>query len=180
MNAESVNVNEPQADKNAERETPQEYRVAACGPGDLSDAELSSCVEIIRAGGAVAISLEKVQKAKMLAFASKSRVIVGVGSIKRERPGRAADVAHKSGFSFPQETPELGYVAIAPRHRRRGLSHKIVDALVKAMPGSLFATTDDEHMMRTLSGAGFVRRGHEWPGHRGQLSLWLKESVKRS
>jgi hypothetical protein len=156
------------------------YWLGTCAPDDLSNAELTSCVEIVRDGGAVAISLEKLRKAKMLAFASKSGVIVGVGSIKRDRPGRAADVAHKSGFSFPRETPELGYVAIAPQHRRRGLSHKIVDALVNATPGSLFATTDDEHMMRTLSGAGFVRRGHKWPGHRGQLSLWLKESEKRS
>ena len=117
-------------------EVEPEYSLAAYAPGDVSETKLSFCVEIIRDGGAVAISLEK--------------------------------------------TPELGYVAIAPQHRRRGLSHKIVDALVNAMPGSLFATTDDEHMMRTLSGAGFVRRGHEWPGHRGQLSLWLKESEKRS
>src|ERR1700747_1543154 len=160
-------------------EAEPEYSLAACAPGDVSDTELSVCVEIIRDGGAVAISLEKLQKARMLAFARKSGVIVGVGSIKRERPERASDVAHKSAFSFPKETPELGYVAIAPQHRRRGLSHKVVDALVKAMPGSLFATTDDEHMMKTLSGAGFVRRGHEWRGNRGQLSLWLKESEKR-
>jgi hypothetical protein len=130
-------------------------------------------------GGAVTISLEKLQKARMLALARKGGVIVGVGSIKRDRPDRAADIAHRSGFSFPKETPELGYVAIAPQHRRRGLSHKVVGALVKAMPGTLLATTDDEHMMKTLSGAGFVRRGREWPGHRGQLSLWLKASEER-
>ena len=127
----------------------------------------------------MAISLEKLKKARVLAIARKSGVIAGVGSIKRDRPERAADIAHNSGFSFPKETPELGYVAVAPKHRRRGLSHKLVNALVNAMPGSLFATTDDEHMMKTLSGAGFVRRGHDWPGHRGQLSLWLKESEKR-
>jgi len=164
----------------AARKTEPEYSLGTCAPSDVSDRELSYCVEIVRDGGAVAISLEKLQKARMLAFARKSGVIVGVGSIKRDRPDRAADIAHKSGFSFSKETPELGYVAIAPQHRRRGLSHKIVDALVNAMPGSLFATTDDEHMMKTLSGAGFVRRGHEWPGHRGQLSLWLKESEKSS
>lgn len=163
----------------AATKTEPEYSLAACAPGDVSDTELSFCIEIVRDGGAVAISLEKLQKARMLAFARKSGVIVGVGSIKRDRPDRAADIAHRSGFSFPKETPELGYVAIAPQHRRRGLSHKVVGALVKAMPGTLFATTDDEHMMKTLSGAGFVRRGREWPGHRGQLSLWLKESEER-
>lgn len=88
-------------------EAEPEYSFAACAPRDVSDTELSFCVEIIRDGGAVAISLEKLQKARMLAFASKSGAIVGVGWIKRDRPERAADVAHKSGFSFPKETPEL-------------------------------------------------------------------------
>jgi hypothetical protein len=168
----------PRQTQTAPRKT-QEYSVSACVPGDLSDAEFATCVEIVRDGGAVAISLDKLQNARMLAVACKGGVIVGVGSIKCDRPDRAAEIARKSGFSFPKETPELGYAAVAPQHRRRGLSHQLVDALVKVMPGSLFATTDDEHMMKTLSGAGFIRRGREWRGHRGQLSLWLKESEKR-
>jgi len=67
----------------------QEYSVSACVPGDLSDAELATCVEIVRNGGAVAISLDKLQNARMLAVARKGGVIVGVGSIKRDRPDRA-------------------------------------------------------------------------------------------
>ena len=169
----------PKQTESAPRKTPQEYSVSPCMPGDLSDAELASCVEIVRDGGAVAISLEKLQNARTLAVARKGGVIVGVGSMKRDRADRAADIVRKSGFSFPKETPELGYVAVAPQHRRQGLSHELVDTLVRAMPGTLFATTDDEHMMKTLSGAGFIRRGREWPGHRGQLSLWLKESEER-
>ena len=51
----------------------------------------------------------------------------------------------------------------------------LVGTLLKSVPGGLFATTDDEHMMKTLSGAGFARRGSEWPGRRGRLSLWLKQ-----
>ena len=69
----------------AARKTAQEYSVSACVPGDLSDAELATCVEIVRDGGAVAISLEKLQNARMLAVARKGGVIVGVGSIKRDR-----------------------------------------------------------------------------------------------
>lgn len=169
----------PQQTQSAPRKTAQDYSVSACVPGDLSDAELASCVEIVRDGGAVAISLDKLQNARMLAVERKGGVIVGVGSIKHDRPDRAADIARKSGFSFSRETPELGYVAVAPQHRRQGLSYQLVDALVKAMPGSLFATTDDERMMKTLSGAGFVRRGREWRGRRGQLSLWLRQSENR-
>src|SRR6266566_3953657 len=165
----------PQDTQTQTTKTAQGYSLIACVPGDLSDAELATCVEIVKDGGAVAIGLEKLQKARMLAVARKAGTIVGVGSIKRDRPDRAADIANRSGFGFPQETPELGYVAVAPQHRRQGLSHQLVGALLKAMPGGLFATTDDQHMMKTLSGAGFVRQGSEWPGRRGRLSLWLKQ-----
>ena len=163
----------------ATRKTAQEYSVSARAPGALSDADLATCVEIVRDGGAVAVSLEKLQNARMLAVARKGGVIVGVGSIKRDRPDRPADIARKSGFGFPKETPELGYVAVASQHRRQGLSHQLVGTLLKAMPGGFFATTDDKHMMKTLSGAGFVRQGSEWRGRRGQLSLWLKQPENR-
>ena len=43
----------------AATKTEPEYSLAACAPGDVSDTELSFCVEIVRDGGAVAISLEK-------------------------------------------------------------------------------------------------------------------------
>jgi GNAT superfamily N-acetyltransferase len=166
----------PQNTQTETTKTGQEYSVKVCAPGDLSEAELATCVEIVKDGGAVGISLEKLQNARMLAVARKAGMIVGIGSIKRDRPDRAADIARRSVFGFPQETPELGYVAIAPQHRRQGLSHQLLGALLKAMPGRLFATTDDLHMMRTLSGAGFARYGSEWPGRRGQLSLWLKQA----
>jgi GNAT superfamily N-acetyltransferase len=165
----------PQGTQTETKKMAPGYSVKACAPGDLSDAELVTCVEIVKDGGAVPISLEKLQKARMLAVARKAGTIVGIGSIKRDRPDRAAHIANGSGFGFPKETPELGYVAVAPQHRRQGLSHQLVRALLKTMPGGLFATTDDQHMMKTLSGAGFVRQGSEWPGRRGQLSLWLKQ-----
>jgi hypothetical protein len=151
-----------------------DYSVSACAPSDLSDAELSSCVAIVSDGAAVAINLKKLQNARSLALARKGGAIVGVGAIKRAQPERAIRVAQASGFSFPKETPELGYIAVAPEHRRQGISHQLVGTLVKAMPGGLFATTDDQSMMKTLAGAGFLRRGSEWPGRRGQLSLWLR------
>ena len=167
-----MNSQQPQSSR---RKETRDYSVKACAPGDLSDAELATCVEIVKDGGAVAVSVKKLQNARMLAIARKAGMIVGVGSIKRDRPDRAADIAQKSGFGFPKETPELGYVAVAPQHRRQGLSYQLVGALLKVVPGRLFATTDDQHMMKTLTGAGFTRHGSEWQGRRGQLSLWLKE-----
>jgi hypothetical protein len=45
---------------------------------------------------------------------------------------------------------------------------------VSDQKGTLFATTDDEFMKKTLSVAGFASKGNEWKGRRGMLSLWLR------
>jgi hypothetical protein len=55
----------PRQTQTAPRKT-QEYSVSACVPGDLSDVELATCVEIVSDGGAVAISLDKLQNTRML------------------------------------------------------------------------------------------------------------------
>src|ERR1700730_282412 len=78
----------PQETQTETKKTAPEYSVKACAPGDLSDTELATCVEIVKDGGAVAMTLEKLQKARMLAVARKAGTIVGVGSIKRDRPDR--------------------------------------------------------------------------------------------
>ena len=109
----------PKRTQPAARKTAEEYSVRICARGDLTEPELSTCVEIVRDGGAVAINLEKLRNAKMLAVVRTDGVIVGVGSIERDRPERAAAIAQRSGFGFPKETLELGYVAVAPQHRRR-------------------------------------------------------------
>ncbi len=165
----------PKQTQTATGKTAGEYRVQVCVPGEFTEAEISTCAEIVRNGGAVTINLEKLRNARALAVVRADGGIVGVGAIKADRTGRAARIAQKSGISFPQDTPELGYVAVAQQHRRKRLSHQLVGALLKAVPGGLFATTDDEHMMKTLSAAGFAQQGNEWPGRRGQLSLWLKQ-----
>jgi len=43
-------IDEHQTAQTALRKT-QEYAVSACVPGDLSNAELATCVEIVRDGG---------------------------------------------------------------------------------------------------------------------------------
>lgn len=47
-------------------EIKEEYSVSACAPGDLSQEELSARVKIIKDGGAVATSLEKLQNGRTL------------------------------------------------------------------------------------------------------------------
>ena len=56
----------PKQTQTAPRNTAHGYSVTCCAPGDLSDTELTSCFEIARDGGAVAICPEKLQKARLL------------------------------------------------------------------------------------------------------------------
>jgi predicted GNAT family N-acyltransferase len=151
-----------------------EYEVGTYSPGNLNRADLQTCFTIIEAGGAVDVASMKrdLPRASALALARINTQIVGVGAIKPVRKGYAAKVARNSGVQFPPETPELGYVAVDGGHRQRGLSYRIVDALLSQHRDRLFATTDAEWMKKALSKYGFLRKGKEWQGERGMLSYW--------
>jgi predicted GNAT family N-acyltransferase len=149
--------------------------VKNCAPQDLSEFETGKCILIITAGGAVDPQsvCQELPLARKLAVAKTSTEIVGIGAIKRIRIAYAQRVMRKSGFAFDPATPELGYVAIDEKYRGRQLSREIVAALLSCS-GPLFATTDSEHMKRTLAVSGFNSKGHEWQGNRSKLSLWIK------
>lgn len=153
------------------------YVVKTLSPGELTEPILSACVAVIKTGDAVDLESAKreLPLAKSVAIALKGSVIVGVGAIKRERVRYAADVSKKSGADFPPETPEVGYIAVDPEHRRRGLSRRITKLLLSQHDGRLFATTYNEGMKRTLGKNGFVQKGKEWKGRKYKLSLWVKE-----
>jgi GNAT superfamily N-acetyltransferase len=105
-------------------------------------------------------------------LARRDGVIVGVGAIKRVRVTYAKSVGDKSCVTFPADTHELGYVAVHPNHQGKGLSHRIVRALLTEYQGRLFATTSSERMKHTLKQAGFVQKGKGWKGRTGTLSFW--------
>ncbi len=163
----------PEKSKNSEW---QEYDVRACTPGDLSSEELARCVAIIKEGEAVDPDFAEAElpHASVLAVARKGTEVVGLGAIKRPRPHYAARNARESGHSFDTNMPELGYVAVDSEHRGNRLSHRIVSALLAKHKGPLFATTDNEAMKRTLATTGFEKKGKDWTGRRGQLSLWIR------
>src|SRR5262245_28276589 len=128
-----------------------DYRLTICSPGDLSNEELAVCISIIKTGGAVdlASAAEELSLARTLALARKDHLIVAVGAIKRIRRRYAAIVAKRSGKDFVSETPELGYIAVAPDHQGFHLSSGIVSALLSEHDGALFATTSNSRMKAT-------------------------------
>ncbi len=159
-------------------DNPAEYDVKSCAPGDLTDSELSTCAAIIKSGGAVDPHTARTElpRAARLAGARSGGTIVGIGAIKRDRPRYAAGVGKHSGHVFPENSSELGYVAVDPRHQNKGLSKRLAAALLEDRQGLVFATTFDAHMKKTLTRAGFAQKGREWKGNRGKrLSLWIRE-----
>jgi len=153
------------------------YDVEICSIGALKGSELTACVDLLRCGGAVDPNSAacELPLAPVVAIAKSGHEIAGVGAIKRARPDYAKDKAQKSDFDFDPQINELGYVAVADKHRGHGLSHKIIKALLSNHDGPLFATTYNDRMKSTLRKAGFQMKGHEWDGDGGCLSLWVKQ-----
>lgn len=153
------------------------YDVTACAAADLDEEDRAACVAIIKSGEAVDPESAEAElpRASVVAVARRAKQIVGVGAIKRIRPGYAFDKAYKSGVTFAPDTQELGYVAVDPAHQGKGLSHRIVAALLSKNDGPLFATTSSDRMKQTLAKSGFVQKGREWKGQKGQLSMWMRE-----
>jgi hypothetical protein len=159
-------------------ESKSRYIVSLNAPSSLTEEEIAQCIDVLKKGDAVDLASAKRELpiASLLAVVRDRAAIVGVGAIKRERPGYAAKTARDSGVSFPLNTLELGYVAVLPDHQGNGLSHMIVDALLSQHQGRLFATTSSERMKKTLTGIGFLNKGNEWPGREKQMvSFWEKE-----
>lgn len=101
---------------------------------------------------------------------------MGLGAIKRARRDYAADKATRSGVPFEADMKEFGYVAVSGQHKGHGLSAQIANTLLAQNGEDLFATTDEDRMKRTLRKSGFERRGQQWKGKRGYLSLWVRDT----
>jgi hypothetical protein len=157
-----------------------EYSLTVAAAEELTAASLGECSRILKEGGAVNVQTAKVEIpiASVVAIARQGDAIVGLGVIKRMRPEYAADKSEKSGVPFDPQTAELGYVAVDKQHRGHGLSFRIADLLLSKDHATLFATTDSERMKSVLRKVGFERRGRQWPGKRGLLSLWIRDAAR--
>ena len=151
------------------------YIVESCSVSDLTEAERTRCLQLIGHGNAVSIRAARrdFPRSLQIAVARRKGHVVGVGAIKpvREHAITVAELAH---FPFDPDTPELGYVVVDSPHRGNKLSSRMAKMLSE-YPGQLFATTSDPSMKSALRGAGFIDRGEEWTGRRGDMiSLWIR------
>jgi GNAT superfamily N-acetyltransferase len=160
-----------------------EYEITSRAPSKIPLRDLSRCIKIVQIGDAVDPDSASVElpRSHILVFALAGGHIVGVGAIKRRRPAYARQIAERSGASFDPNTLELGYVAVEPNHRGRGLSELIVLELLAHHPDALFATTSSEPLRNdsiirsTMLAYEYEKvhrrsRGFVRPGPRGQGS----------
>jgi RimJ/RimL family protein N-acetyltransferase len=147
----------------------------------LTDRDITSCLAILEQGKAVNTesAARELRRATDVVIARYGDTPVGVGAIKRQRPRYAADKAHQSGVPFDPAMAEIGYVAVDVNRQGHGISNRIVTKLLSQHTASLFATTSNERMKRVLRSAGFERRGREWDGEHGRLSLWIRNAQRR-
>jgi hypothetical protein len=153
-----------------------EHNIELFSAGSFSKEDLNPCIELLEQGDAVDPESARIElpHAPLVAILRDGPAIVGVGAIKRKRPGYTADISAKSRFALETHWHEVGYVVTAPTHGKRGISKEITAKLLAGFsPRPLFATTSSPYMKRTLVEAGFQQMGAEWKGKRGQLSLWL-------
>ena len=154
-----------------------DYSLMICSPEKINESDVLACLKIIKNGAAVATTsaTKEIPKAYLVVIVRKGNIIVGIGSIKRSRPQYNKKIGQRADTSLSLEILEIGYIAIDPSHRGKGLSSQIICKLTEAISEPLFATTDDVRMKHTLAKYGFTRKGREWKGNRGNLSLWIRE-----
>ena len=146
-------------------------------PSQLTETETRVCIELIVAGNAVDRTHVEYWFTRSVSVAIKrwDNEIAGVGVIKPARCDYVETVAKRSGVVLPSDMNELGYITVSERFRGQKISHAIVQALISAYEVSLFATTSNPRMQRTLENFGFEQKGNTWHGNRGdELSLWVK------
>ena len=158
-----------------------EYTVVSKLGSNLSPDEIAACTLAINEGGALEdpeTARRELPHAIVVAILHCGGNIVGVGAIKRARPGYAKRIAgtKKSGFAFDPQMNELGYVAILKTHQG-GRSGAVMNCLLEHFNGPLWATTSEKLMKHSLGNRGFEQKGQEWPSQthpEKMLSLWIK------
>jgi GNAT superfamily N-acetyltransferase len=159
-----------------------EFSVRVCKATELSVADMARAIEIVKAGAAVDTARlgSNLLASEWTALVSCGSDLAGVGVIKGERKNYLLRVAKKSDYSIGLDCRELGYVAVSPSYRGKRLSSLLVQKLLAAYSGDLFATTFNPIMMQTLRMTGFERVGREWPSVESPgslVSLWIRNQI---
>lgn len=149
---------------------------------DLGREDQRAVAALVKEGGAIPDSIEQIlprlarsHRVELLREPGTNR-IVGAGVLKDPSTNYRCNKFAEAGVTLDgyEDAPELGYIVVAKDRERQGLGERLVRAVADPLTKGCFATTDDPTMFKKLARAGFSRRGQEWQGARGKLSLWTR------
>jgi GNAT superfamily N-acetyltransferase len=162
--------------------------VTSCilSPADCTPQELAAFEKLVIAAETVDPQglTQRIRDASRLLFLRESNgQLVGVGALKRPLLSYRSRVFTQARTAVPaDEYPiELGWVAVAKSHRRRGLWRRIIGVLINlAENENLFATTRaDARAIRFAADYGFKPVGKPYPSGRGyDLVLLLRDATE--
>src|SRR5262245_50592270 len=154
-------------------------------PADCTPQALADFERLVNEGGTVDPQglTERIRDASRLLFLRESNgQLVGVGALKHPLLNYRSRVFAQAGAAVsPDEYPiELGWIAVAKSHQRRGLWHRIVGRLISlAENENLFATTRaDARAIRVAADYGFKSAGKPYPSGRGYDLVLLLRNVE--
>lgn len=143
----------------------------------IEDVEKNAFVALVTAGGAVkeANVRDGIGRAgAQLLVARCNGEIVGVAALKVPKTRYWQSLTGKSGFEVTSATfpRELGYVAVNPAHRGKGIARKLCDlAMRHAGDQGVFATTGTPQMLTSiLPHLGFRWEGRVWKGDQNAIT----------
>ena len=164
--------------------SPQE--VAVKPVAECTTSELQEFEALVRGAGKVAEEglPALIRSARVLAFVRMAGSLVAVGALKRPRPSYKAKVfqsarADAAHDAYPEE---LGWVSVSPQRQGSGLGTRVVENLLSAAEGRLYATTqsDNSSMQKILQRFGFRRHGAPYAGRDDELVLYLFDAGERT
>jgi len=154
-------------------------------PADCTPQALTDFETLVTEAGTVDPQglTERIRDASRLLFLRESNgQLVGVGALKHPLLNYRSRVFAQAGAAVPPgEYPiELGWIAVAKSHQRRGLWRRIVGRLVSlAENENLFATTRaDVRAIRVGADYGFKPAGKPYPSGRGYDLVLLLRNVE--
>lgn len=154
-------------------------------PADCTPQALADFENLVIEGGTVDPQglTERIGDASRLLFLTESNGrLVGVGALKHPLLSYRSRVFTQARTAVPaDEYPiELGWIAVAKSHQRRGLWRRIIGQLISlAENENLFATTRaDARAIRFAADYGFKPAGNSYPSGRGYDLVLLLRNVE--
>lgn len=156
-------------------------------PADCNQQVLADLEKLVIEAGTVDPQglTQRIRDAYRLLFLRESNGrLVGVGALKHPLLSYRSRVFMLARTAVPAaEYPiELGWIAVAKSHQRRGLWRRIIRQLISlAEDENLFATTRaDARAMRFAADYGFKPTGKAYPSGRGyDLVLYLRNVERK-